>query len=110
MAFEKDTGDYGIALPLLLLFTLSFFSILVERCIISLLYSAYTAFSIRSVFLQSCFFKAVSFSRFLHFLVFSCILEMSSDAKPSRSLKEYIFPFSLLPLQQHIAFFIAQME
>lgn len=48
MAFEKETGDYGTALPFLL-FTLSFFSFLVERCIISLLHFAYTAFVIRCV-------------------------------------------------------------
>lgn len=73
MAFEKETGDYGTALPFFfffLLFTLSFFSFWLKDAFISLLHSAYTAFFIRSACLQSCFSFSLFSFRFLHILGF----------------------------------------
>lgn len=92
MAFEKETGDYGIVLPLFLAFYP--FLCLVERCIIFLFLFLLPLLFLHYIFLQSCFSRTVF--RFLHFWPFFCILEMSSDANPPIPSKSIFPPLSLL--------------
>lgn len=53
MAFEKETGDYGIVLPLFGFLPFSFF--LAERCIIFLFLFLLPLLFLHYIFLQSCF-------------------------------------------------------
>lgn len=87
MAFEKETGDYGTALPFYFLHFHFFFHFwLKDALYLFFILLTLLFYSFRSS-LKLFFFSF----RFLHFLAFSCILEMSSDANPPIPPKS-IFP------------------